>query len=53
MIGLITLPPDAVSSSIAYIGEIFTGVGPFVWVAIGVPLGFYVVKKVIGLLPKR
>jgi len=53
MLTLFTLPSDALSSSTAYIGGVITDVGPFIWLAIGIPLGFYVVKKVIGLLPKR
>lgn len=53
MLTLFTLPSDALSSSTAYIGSVVNDVGPFIWLAIGVPLGFYVVKKVIGLLPKR
>jgi len=50
---LFTIPANALTSSTAYIGDLVTDVGPFVWLAIGIPLGFYVIKKVIGLLPKR
>lgn len=53
MLALFTLPEGALSSTTAYIGSLVTDIGPFVWLAIGVPLGFYVIKKVIGLLPKR
>jgi len=53
MLALFTLPTDAVASSTAYIGSLITDLGPFVWLAIGVPLGFYVIKKVIAILPKR
>ena len=53
MLALFTLPADALSTTTAYIGSLITDVGPFVWLAIGIPLGFYVIKKVIGLLPKR
>lgn len=53
MLAFITLPVEAVSSTIAYIGQIIDGVGVFIWLGIGVPLGFYVIKKVMGLLPKR
>jgi hypothetical protein len=53
MLSLFTLPTDALSSTTAYIGSIITDVGPFVWLAIGIPLGFYVIKKVVSLLPKR
>lgn len=52
-LSLFSLPADAVSSTTAYIGDIVADLGPFVWLAIGIPLAFYVIKKVIGLLPKR
>jgi len=52
-LSLFTLPESAVASTTAYIGDLVGSLGPFVWLAIGVPLGFYVVKKVIALLPKR
>lgn len=50
---LFTLPADTVSSTTAYIGEIFTDASSLVYLAIGVPLAFYVIKKVMGLLPRR
>jgi hypothetical protein len=53
MLVLFTLPVDALASTTAYIGSILTDVSPFVWLAIGLPLGFYVIKKIIALVPKR
>jgi len=53
MLTLFTLPGDALASTTAYIGSIITDIGPFVWLAIGIPLGFYVIKKVVGVMPKR
>lgn len=53
MLTLFTLPGDALASTTAYIGGIITDLGPFVWLAIGVPLAFYVIKKVIAVMPKR
>jgi len=52
-LSLFTLPEGAIASTTAYIGDLVSDLGPFVWLAIGVPLGFYVIKKVISLLPKR
>ena len=49
---LFTLPEGAVSNSVAYIGQLFESVGDLVWVAIGIPLAFFVIKGVIGLIPK-
>lgn len=34
-------------------GVIFDNVWPYLLVAAGIPLAFYIVKKLIGLLPKR
>lgn len=53
MLALITLPESAVTTTLAYVGTIFTDLGPFVWIALGVPFAFYIVRKVAGILPKR
>ena len=53
LLTLFTLPEGALASTTAYIGDLITDAGAFIWLAIGIPLGFYVVKKVIGLMPKR
>ena len=53
MLTLFTLPTDALASTTAYIGDTFTDVGPFIWLAIGIPLAFYVIRKVASILPKR
>jgi len=50
---MFTLPDNALSSTTAYIGSLITDVGGFIWLGIGLPLGFYVIKKVIALIPKR
>jgi len=53
MLALFTIPSDALASTTAYIGSVITDLGGFIWLAIGIPLGFYVVKKVISVMPKR
>jgi len=53
MLALFTLPSDAIASTTAYIGDLFTSLSVFVWLAIGIPLGFYVIKKVISLVAGR
>jgi len=50
---LFTLPTAAVASTTAYIGDLFTDLGPFVWLAIGIPLGFFVIRKVISMVAGR
>ena len=49
MLTLFTLPVDALASSTAYIGDLVTDAWPFVALAIGIPLAFYVVRKLISL----
>lgn len=34
-------------------GSTFTSILPYMYVAIGIPLAFYIVKKIISLIPKR
>lgn len=46
------LPINSVNSTIAYIGDLFTSIGGFIWLIIGIPLGFIVIKRVIALMPK-
>ena len=53
MFTLFTLPGDAIASTTAYIGDLFGALSPFIWLAIGIPLGFYVIKKVISLVAGR
>ena len=50
---MFNLPSDIVASSTAYIGSVFTDAKSLIALAIGIPLAFYVIKKVIALLPKR
>jgi hypothetical protein len=48
-----TLPETAVSSTLAYVSGIMTDAWVLIALAVGVPFAFYVIKKLIGLLPKR
>jgi len=50
---LFTLPTGAVADLTGYIGSIFSSVWVLVALAIGIPLAFYVIKKVIALVPKK
>ncbi len=42
-----------VTSTLAYIGQAVTGSGPLLYMVIGIPLGFWVLNQVIGLVPRR
>lgn len=53
MISLFTLPDTAIASTTAYIGSLFTDLGVFIWLAIGIPLAFYVIRKVISMVAGR
>jgi hypothetical protein len=48
-----TLPATAVTDIMGYVGELITDNWILIAVAIGLPLGFYLIKKVIALFPKR
>lgn len=37
----------------AYAGGLFSDLWVLIAIAIGVPLAFYIIRKVIGLIPKR
>lgn len=36
----------------ASVGELATDLWPVIAIAIGIPLAFYVIKRLIGLMPK-
>ncbi len=50
---MITLPTDFISSLTAYIGDLFTDLNPLIVLAIGLPLGFWFIGKVISLVRGR
>lgn len=50
---LFDLPATAITSTTAYIGDFFTDLGPFIWLAIGIPLAFFVIRKVISMVGGR
>lgn len=32
--------------------DVFTSALPYLYVAVGIPLAFYIIKRLIGLIPK-
>ena len=50
---MITLPDGAITDITASIGTIMGDLWGVIALVIGIPLAFYVIKKVIGLAPKR
>jgi len=50
---IITLPTTAVADLTGNASEIMTDVWVLVALAIGIPMGFYIIRKVIALIPKH
>jgi len=50
---IFTIPATATADLLAYVGQIFTDAMPFAVLAIGIPLGFYVISRAIGLVRGR
>ncbi|GAI09263.1 unnamed protein product [marine sediment metagenome] len=50
---LVEVNATSVDYVLAYVSELFTDLSVFVWLAIGIPLGFWVISKVIGLIRGR
>lgn len=42
-----------ITASLAYVGQLFTDLTLLIYLAIGLPLGFWIIKKVIGLVRAR
>jgi hypothetical protein len=50
---MITLPVDFATDLMANVSAVFTDVSPLLLLAVGVPFGIYIIRKVISLVPKR
>jgi hypothetical protein len=50
---IITLGENFSSSTLAYVGQLFTDTSTLIYLAIGLPLGFWVIRKVISLIRAR
>jgi len=53
MLTYITLPETFVADILAYSGQFFTDLSLVIILAIGLPVGFWVIRKVIGLVRAR
>jgi len=53
MFQLFTLPTTAQSDLLAFIGDVVNDGWVLISLAIGIPLAFYVVNKVISLVTRR
>jgi len=52
MLTVVTLPGSVVTDLTAYIGYLVTDMWLLIALAIGIPLGFYVIRRLIALIPK-
>jgi len=50
---IITLPEGFIADSLAYVGQLFTDLNLIIILVIGLPLAFWVVRKVISLVRAR
>jgi len=50
---VMTIGPSGINSLLANVGGLFSDASLFIWVVIGLPLGFVIIRRVIGLLPKK
>jgi len=53
MFTYITLPENFITDIMAYAGDLFTDMSLVIILAIGLPLGFWVIRKVITLVRAR
>jgi endonuclease V-like protein UPF0215 family len=53
MESIITLGGEFATSTLAYIGQLFTDLQSFIIILVGLPLAFWAVSKVISLFRKR
>jgi len=49
----ITIPTDFTTSTLAYAGQLFTDLSLLIIMIIGLPIGFWIIKKIISLVKAR
>lgn len=50
---IITLGENFATNTLAYVGQLFTDLSVLVYLAIGLPLAFWVIRKIISLIKSR
>jgi len=53
MLTIIAITADNITAMLAYAGTLFTDLSLLIILAIGLPLGFWVIRKVISLVRAR
>jgi len=52
MLSIVSLPTSTPADLLASTGTLFTDLWMIIALAVGIPLAFYVIRKVIALVPK-
>lgn len=52
MLSLFILPETYISEMTSYVGDIFTDSKALILMGLGLPIGFYIIKKLIALAPR-
>lgn len=51
---IISVTPSSIASTTAYIGDLINSVSPFLWLIIGLPLGFWIINETMKFItPKK
>jgi len=53
MLTYITIPAEWATSTLAYAGQLFTDLSLVIVLAIGLPMGFWIIRKIISLVKAR
>lgn len=50
---LFAITPNFANSILAYAGNLFSGISPLLYLIIGLPLAFWIINKVVGIVRKK
>jgi len=53
MFTYITIPAEMPADMLAYAGTLFTDLTLLIILAVGIPLGFYIIRKIVSLVKAR
>jgi len=53
MSAILTIASGTIDTLLAYAGQLFTDTTPFIALAVGLPVAFWVINKAIGLVAGR
>ena len=46
----LTVPPEFATSTLAYAGQLFTDLYLLIFLALGIPVGFWGIRQIVGLV---